>query len=373
MQRSFRAAVLEECGRPLAIRELQIPELGASQVLINVRYSGVCRSQLMEARGMRGDDPWLPHLLGHEGVGTVVETGPGVTKVSPGQVVIIGWIQSSGLTSANPIFMSGDVRINAGAATTFSEMTVVSENRVYAKPEGVSDKAAVLFGCALLTGAGMVLNELPPRETDNIIVMGLGGVGMAAVIGALTAQPAMVIAVDISPEKRALALELGADIALDSWDPEFVDHIRDLTDGGADACFECAGTTATIELALDCVRPAGGTVLFASHPPAGDRIRVDPFHLISGKKLLGSWGGGAKPDSDIPRMAAAIRGRGIDLEVLVSDEYALEEVNQALDDMEAGRTIRPLLGLDELCASDTPDFSAGNGVLMAMGDGRIDQ
>ena len=114
-------------------------------------------------------------------------------------------------------------------------------------------------------------------------------------------------------------------------------------------------------------------MLFASHPPAGDRIRVDPFDLIRGKQLRGSWGGASRPDADVPRIATAIRDRGINLEVLVSAAYTLEDVNRALDDMEAGRTIRPLLGLDELCASDTPDFSAGNGVLMAMGDGRIDQ
>jgi len=343
----FRAAVLEERGRPLVIRELEVPKLQRGQILINLHYSGVCRSQLMEVQGLRGVDPWLPHLLGHEGVGTVVAAGPGVTKVSPGQDAIVGWILSSGLASANPVFKSGDIAINAGASTTFSEMTVVSENRVYVKPDGISDKASVLFGCALLTGTGMVLNELPPRETDSVVVMGLGGVGLAALIGSLTAQPALVIAVDISASKRALALSLGADIALDSSEPDFVEHIRDLTGGGANVCYECSGTTATIELAIDCVKFGGGTVLFASHPPAGDRIRVDPFDLIRGKQLRGSWGGGSQPDIDIPRIVDAVRDKGIDLDVLVGAEYTLEDVNRALDDLELGRDIRPLLALDQ--------------------------
>jgi len=301
----------------------------------------------MEVRGLRGVDPWLPHLLGHEGVGTVVATGPGVTKVTPGQDVVVGWIPSSGLTSANPVFKGGDSTINAGASTTFSEMTVVLENRVYVKPDGISDKASVLFGCALLTGAGMALNELPPQDTDSVIVLGLGGVGLAALIGSLTVQPALVIAVDISPGKRALALSLGADIALDSSEPDFVEHIRDLTGGGANVCFECSGTTATIELAIDCVKFSGGTVLFASHPPAGDRIRVDPFDLIRGKQLRGSWGGGSQPDIDIPRIVDAVRDKGIDLEALVGADYRLEDVNRALDDLELGRNIRPLLALDQ--------------------------
>jgi len=343
----FRAAVLEERGRPLVIRELEVPKLQRGQILINLHYSGVCRSQLMEVQGLRGVDPWLPHLLGHEGVGTVVAAGPGVTRVSPGQDVIVGWIPSSGLASANPVFKSGDIAINAGASTTFSEMTVVSENRVYVKPDGISDKASVLFGCALLTGAGMALNELPPQDTDSVIVLGLDGVGLAALIGSLAVQPALVIAVDISLGKRALALSLGADIALDSSEPDFVEHIRDLTSGGANVCFECSGTTETIELAIDCVKFGGGTVLFASHPPAGDRIRVDPFDLIRGKQLRGSWGGGSQPDIDIPRIVDAVRDKGIDLDVLVGAEYTPEDVNRALDDLELGRDIRPLLALDQ--------------------------
>lgn len=344
---SFRAAVLEECGRPLSIRELQVPKLQLGQVLINLRYSGICRSQLMEVRGLRGVDPWLPHLLGHEGVGTVVAIGPGVTKVAPGQDVIIGWIPSSGLTSSNPVFLSGESTIYAGLATTFSEMTVVSENRVYLKPADISDKVAVLFGCALLTGSGMVLNELPPNKTDRVVVLGLGGVGLAALIATVVMRPQLIIAVDSSSTKRELALTLGADVALDSSDPKFLSRIHELTDGGANSCFEAAGTTETIELALDCVRDKGGTVLFASHPPAGDRVRVDPFDLIRGKILRGSWGGGSRPDFDIPLIAEAISSLGINLEPLLEPEYALDDVNRALEDLESVHAIRPLLVLTE--------------------------
>ncbi len=345
MLKTFRAAVLEECGSPLTIRELYVPKLKTGQVLVRNRHSGVCRSQLMEVRGLRGIDRWLPHLLGHESVGTVVEIGPGVSKVIPGQDVIIGWIPSKGLSSANPIFMSGDCQINAGSATTFSEMTVVSENRVYAKPEGISDKASVLFGCALLTGGGMVLNELPPRETDAVVIMGLGGVGLAALIGVIATRPAKVIAVDISAQKRALALELGADIALDSSDPDFLNHIRDLTKGGAEKCFECAGTTETIELAMDCIKLNGGEMLFASHPPDGDRIRIDPFDLIRGKRLRGSRGGNSHPDRDIPKLASLIHDVGTNLELLVSEGYDLDSVNQALDDLETGKVLRPVISM----------------------------
>lgn len=341
----FLAAVLETCGRPLAQYELQVPGLCHGQVLIDLRYSGVCRSQLMEVRGLRGIDPWLPHLLGHEGVGTVIAIGEGVRKVVPGQDVIVGWIKSSGLASSNPIFMRGSTRINAGSATTFSELTVVSENRVYAKPQGVSDKASVLFGCALLTGAGMVLNELRPKETDKVIVVGLGGVGLAALIGTLAVRPEMVLAVDVSAEKRALAQELGADFVLDPLNSDFHEQLSDLTSGGADICFECAGSASTIEMGFQCLRPDGGILLFASHPPSGEVIKLDPFELIQGKQIRGSRGGGSNPDIDIPRIAAAAQGQGINLEVMLGLEYQLKDVDQALEALEFGRTLRPLLSL----------------------------
>jgi len=262
-----------------------------------------------------------------------------------GQKVIIGWIKSGGIQAANPHFKSGQHVINAGSATTFSELTVVSENRVYAKPEFISDKASVLFGCALLTGSGMVLNELPPQDSDSVLVLGLGGVGMSALVGAICSSPRLLIAADISEPKRKLAIEMGAHAALDPSEPSFLSQLYDLTAGGANKCYESAGSTRTIELAMDCVRFNGGQVLFASHPPAGDRVRIDPFALIQGKQLRGSWGGGSDPDEDIPRLANLVLDHGIHLEKLVSEPYSLLGVNRALDDLEIGSVTRPIIQL----------------------------
>jgi len=262
-----------------------------------------------------------------------------------GQKVIIGWIKSGGIQAANPKFKSGQHVINAGSATTFSELTVVSENRVYAKPEFISDKASVLFGCALLTGSGMVLNEMPPHDSDSVLVLGLGGVGMSALVGAICSSPRLLIAADISEPKRKLAIEMGAHAALDPSEPSFLSQLYDLTAGGANKCYESAGSTRTIELAMDCVRSNGGQVLFASHPPAGDRVRIDPFALIQGKQLRGSWGGGSDPDEDIPRLANLVLDHGIHLEKLVSEPYSLLGVNRALDDLEIGSVTRPIIQL----------------------------
>ena len=167
------AAVLEECGKPLRLLDLEIPKLKRGQVLVKIAYSAICRSQLMEIGGHRGPDRWLPHLLGHEASGTVADVGPEVTKVKPGDDVILTWIKSSGIESETPKYNHNGRTINAGPITTFSTWSIVSENRVVPKPSQLGMDVAVLFGCALATGSGMVLNELKPTATDSVIVLDL--------------------------------------------------------------------------------------------------------------------------------------------------------------------------------------------------------
>ena len=160
--KSIRAAVLTKLGNPLEIIEgIEVPELRPGQVLVKVSYAGVCHSQLMEARGKRGDDPFLPHMLGHEGTGVVVEIGEGVTKVKVSDHVVLGWIKGEGADAGGTKYMAPNGQIiNSGGVTTFSDYTVVSENRLVPLPEGTPDDLGVLYGCALPTGMGIVLNEI---------------------------------------------------------------------------------------------------------------------------------------------------------------------------------------------------------------------
>ena len=343
--RSWRAAVLRETGKDLDTVEIARPTLVSGQVLVSLDYSGVCRSQLMEVRGLRGPDAWLPHLLGHEGVGTVTEVGPDVTKVTVGDRVVVGWIKGEGIESAPPTFctVNGEP-VNAGRVTTFSEYTVVSENRVYLQPEEVDDRAAVLFGCALLTGAGMVLNEACPVAGESVLINGLGGVGLAALI-ATQGLGVEVVAADPDPEKRAHASELGAHHVVDPFAGTLSEQVRQYFPPGVDVAIDAAGTTAGVEAAFDCLLHDGGRLVFASHPPAGERISLDPHDLIKGRTIRGSWGGGCRPDEDIPRLARAIIDAGTNLDFMMPRLYALDEVNQALDDVEARKAIRPVIDL----------------------------
>mgnify|MGYP001568001400 FL=1 len=341
----MKAAVLCELNRPLAVEpDIGIPPLKPGQVLVRVAYSGVCHSQLMEVRGKRGADPYLPHLLGHEGSGYVEDTGPGVSKVQRGDRVILGWIKGRGMEAGGTVYSRGERRINAGGVTTFNEHAVVSENRCVLVPAGVPMDIAVLFGCAIPTGAGIVTNTLCPAPGSSVAVFGLGGVGLSALMATGLYDCAAVIAVDVEDDKLALARDFGASATINARRQDPVAAIYELTGGrGVDCSIEAAGTTASIEQAFRAVRKGGGRCIFASHPPQGESIRLDPYDLICGKRIEGSWGGGCDPDRDVPRFAELYRQGRLPLERLITRRYTLDRINEALDDLETRKVGRPLI------------------------------
>lgn len=345
MIKHTQAAVLEVCGEPLVIKQIEIPDLLPGQVLVEVYYSGVCRSQLMEARGMRGVDPWLPHLLGHEGSGLVLAVGDGVTKVKKGDEVILGWVKGEGMDAPGAKYLCDGKIINSGKVTTFSNHTVVSENRVVIKPAGLSRDEAILFGCALQTGSGMILNEVKPLDGSTVAVLGLGGIGLSALMALRAFKCSQVIAIDVSDEKLSQAINLGATHVLNPLRNEVAEEVLRLTNGGVDHCIESAGTVATIELGFSLIRKGGGKLLFASHPPDADKISLSPFDLICGKEIAGSWGGASMPDRDIPLLYEILRNINAPLKKMITKVYTLDEINEALDDLENGRVFRPLISM----------------------------
>ncbi|KZZ35263.1 hypothetical protein A3757_16065 [Oleiphilus sp. HI0117] len=334
---------------------LKAPTLAKGQVLVKVLYSGVCRSQLMEVRGKRGEDSWLPHLLGHEGSGVVVEIGPGVTKVSPGDAVILSWIKGDGLDAAGAIYSDGIRNINSGPVTTFSNFTVVAENRVVLKPESLDFDTAVLFGCALPTGAGMVLNELTITSKETVAVLGLGGIGLSAVMALVALGVKNIIAIDVSREKLEKVKGWGVRHCINSEHDDVVEKVLALTKGGADFCIEATGHISGIEDGFSMIRKFGGQLLFASHPPDGEKIRLSPHDLISGKQISGSWGGSVMLDRDIPRLHSLFSKVATPLNGLLTKRYDLNQINAALDDLEEGRVFRPLIVMTHQNNSQNPE------------------
>lgn len=335
------AAVLRQCAEPLVLEKLWVPDLDYGQVLLKYDYSGVCRSQLMEVRGFRGEDKWLPHLLGHEGVGQVLEIGPGVTTVSVGEKVVAGWLETSGI-DANPasyVTCSSKEKINSGKVVTFSTHAVVSENRIFPKPAGFCDKLAILLGCALPTGAGMVLNETEPRDQDQILIIGLGGIGLSVLVTLLMKGISNISVIDSNTEKLKLAKNLGAcgELTTDPNDKNLKSCF--------DLCYEASGKTKLIEKGFDLIK-SSGTVIFASHPPSGEVIRLDPHQLIKGKKIFGTWGGSSEPQK-IAEQIDSLQGTKY-LKALLGKEYSLSQVNEALKDLEDGKSLRPIINLSKV-------------------------
>jgi len=296
----------------------------------------------MEVRGDRGEDKFLPHFLGHEGVGTVVEMAKDVDKVSLGDTVVLGWIKGKGLDAGGCQYQQGDRLINSGAVTTFSTFAVVSENRVVKLPENIPEKTAVLLGCALPTGAGIVLNQLKPKTNSSVGVFGLGGIGLSALLAMNHFKPEHIVAFDIEEKKLNLAKELGATHCY-SVDEKGIAQFKQNFPLGLDGIVEAAGKTSTIEAAFSLIKRGGGRCIFASHPPAGETIKLDPFELICGKLIEGSWGGATQPDQDLPIIVDIINKYRLPVEKLLSNEYSLDEINQAIDDLEQRKITRALI------------------------------
>jgi|TARA_B100001750_G_scaffold220387_1_gene208074 S-(hydroxymethyl)glutathione dehydrogenase/alcohol dehydrogenase len=342
----IKAAVLTEIKKPLEIKTLKMHVLEPGQVLVKILFSGVCRSQLMEIKGMRGEDPWLPHLLGHEGSGIVIRTGPGVKKVKAKDAVILTWIKGNGMEGPGAEYDHEGIVIHSGMVTTFSNYSIVSENRLIKKPKNLAFDTAILYGCALPTGAGMVLNELNISAESSVIVIGLGGIGLSAVAMLLSLGVNDLMAIDISDEKLKEVKSWGVSHVINANKPNFKELVNGIMVGGVDYCIESAGKISTIELGFSLIKKRGGKLLFASHPPEGESIALPPHELISGKQIAGSWGGGVMPDKDIPIIYKNIESSNIPISKLLSKPYSLEEINQALGDLENGKVFRPLIKME---------------------------
>ena len=341
----MKAAVLFETGQPLKIVDnIQLPALITGQVQVKILYSGLCHSQLMEVNGGRGEDKYLPHLLGHEGVGVVEAVGDGVTKVQVGDKVVIGWIKGEGQDAPGGKYPHDGYLINSGSATTLCDQTIVAENRVVKLPEGFPDKLAILLGCALPTGLGLVFNELKPETEKTLAIFGLGGIGMSALLAAKLSNPTKLIAVDVSEEKLAIARQLGATHTINANASDPVSAIYDITEGlGVDYSLEAGGTTTTTEQAFESVRDGGGQCVFASHPSNELKIQLEPHAFHRGKSIRGSWGGGSQPDKDIPKFVELYSAGKLALEPLLTKSYTLDEINLALSDLHNKKIVRALI------------------------------
>lgn len=339
------AAVLVELAKPLELVDLEIPALKPGQVLVEIAYSGVCHTQLLEARGRRGPDAFLPHCLGHEAGGTVADVGSAVTKVKPGQRVILSWIKGSGHDVPGTVYDWNGKKVNAGGVTTFSRHAVVAENRLTPVPDDFSLREAALLGCAVPTGLGAVFNTAAPRPGQNLAVFGTGGIGLCAIAAARINGLTPIIAIDVSPARLAVAKQMGATHLIDAATSDPVAELSKLVPGGVDFAIEASGRPDVMRQAMLAVRNQGGAAVVVGNAAQGQMFEIDPKQFNLGKRLLGTWGGDNLPDRDFPRYVRLIRDGLLSLEPLLDRTYSLANINQALDDLESRAVARPLVDM----------------------------
>lgn len=338
MPRTMKAAVLTTLKAPLVIAELKMPEtLAIGQVLVKIHFSGICGSQLGEIDGAKGEDKFLPHLLGHEASGTVLDIGAGVRHVKPGDKVVLHWRKGLGIESETPHFTWGGRKVNAGWVTTFNEYAIVSENRVTAIPGDSDLEVAALLGCAVTTGFGVIENNAKVRMGESVVVFGAGGIGLNIVQAAALVSAYPIIAVDLYDNKLELARQMGATHVINSATTDARKAILDITGAaGVDAFIDNTGQPAIIEMGYQITKPQGRVTLVGV-PRKGNSINIYSLPLHFGKVLSGSHGGEAIPQTDIPRYHRLFRAGRIKLRELVTDCFSLEQINDAIAGMRNGK------------------------------------
>ncbi len=345
MPETMRAAILERSHAPLVVDDVQLPDsLTYGQVRVRLEMAAICGSQLGEIAAQKGPDPWLPHLLGHEGTGHVEAVGDGVTRVSVGDRVVLHWRPAPGLQGPSPVYRWRDATLNAGPVTTFNQLAVVAETRVTPLPSHVPAETGCLLGCALTTGIGVVTRDANLLPGESLVVLGAGSVGQCVVQGAKLVAGTPIVAVDVHANKLALAEQHGAHhtvVADEDWE----ERVRTFVgSSGADVVVETTGVPDVIEAATRLTSARGRTVLVGVPPSeTPPRIATLPYHFD--KRLVGSHGGGTRPE--IPRYVKLIDEGRLNPDKLVDARYPLDAINDALDSLRQGGCTKAIVRMPE--------------------------
>ncbi len=372
-----RAAVLHEMelGRPydrtnpLKIEEVELDPPGFREVVVKIKAAGLCHSDLSVIDGNRPRP--LPMALGHEAAGEVVEVGEGVSNLQVGDHVVFAFLPSCGhcpncqegraalcepgaQANGEGVLLGGHKRIHKGddyyyhhlGVSGFAEYAVASiDSLVKIDPEIPFDIAA-LFGCAVMTGVGAVVNTAQLKFGDSVLVVGLGGVGLSAILGAKAAGAKKIIAADLLPSKREAALAMGAHHAIDSSDPKALQELRDLTGGGVDVAVEFAGAVPALDFAFQAAK-RGGTAVTAALPHPDARLQLSPVTLVGQEKALrGSYLGSCVPSRDIPAYIELYKTGRLAVDQLISHKMKLEDINLGFERLAAGEAIRQVVLFD---------------------------
>ena len=335
----MKAAILMAQNEKLLVDDIQLPSsLKVGQVLVKLLFSGICGSQLGEIDGAKGEDKYIPHLLGHEGSGFVQEIGPGVKTVKKGDSVVLHWKKGEGIESEPPKYIWKGKEINAGYVTTFNTQAVISENRCTAIPDNFPKEEAALFGCAVTTGFGVVENNSKLKIGESVVIFGAGGVGLNIIQASKLVSAWPIIAVDIHQNRLDLAKKLGATHIINSHDEIAFEKIKNiLGERKLDVFIDNTGLPEIIQEGYEIVNKNGRVVLVGV-PKLGSNINIFSLPLHFGKSISGSFGGECNPAKDIPRYLELVRNGVLSLDGLISKRFKLDDVNEAIEEMRKGKT-----------------------------------
>jgi S-(hydroxymethyl)glutathione dehydrogenase/alcohol dehydrogenase len=366
-----RAAVAHEAGKPLSIETVQLEGPRAGEVLIEIKATGICHT---DAYTLSGADPEgiFPSVLGHEGAGVVAEVGPDVKSLKPGDHVIPLYVpecrnceyctsgktnlcQAVRSTQGRGLMPDESSRFSLGnemlyhymGTSTFAQYTVVPEIAVAKIREDAPFDKVCYIGCGVTTGIGAVINTAKVEAGANVVVFGLGGIGLNVVQGARMVGADKIIGVDINPARRELAEKFGMTHFVNPKEVggDLVAYLVDLTGGGADYTFECIGNVELMRQALECCHKGWGESVIIGVAGAGQEIATRPFQLVTGRVWRGTAFGGAKGRTDVPKIVDWYMEGKINIDDLITHKMPLEEINTAFDLMHEGKSIRSVVEL----------------------------
>jgi S-(hydroxymethyl)glutathione dehydrogenase/alcohol dehydrogenase len=364
-----KAAVALEAGKPLSIETVQLEGPKEGEVMVEIKATGVCHT---DAYTLSGDDPegLFPAILGHEGAGIVVEVGPGVKSVKPGDHVIplytpecrnceyclsqktnlcqaIRGTQGKGLMpdGSSRFSLNGSMIHHYMGTSTFANYTVLPEIAVAKIREDAPFDKVCYIGCGVTTGVGAVINTAKVEPGANVVVFGLGGIGLNVIQGARMVGANMIVGVDLNPKKKALAEKLGMTHFVNPSEVEgdLVSYLVELTKGGADYSFECIGNVKVMRQALECCHKGWGESIIIGVAGAGQEISTRPFQLVTGRVWRGSAFGGARGRTDVPKIVDWYMDGKINIDDLVTNVMPISQINEAFDLMHKGEAIRTVL------------------------------
>ena len=364
-----RAAVALKAGQPLEIATVNLEGPKQGEVMVEVKATGICHTDEFT---LSGADPegLFPAILGHEGAGVVVEVGPGVESVKPGDHVIplytpecrsceyctsgkTNLCQAIRETQGQGVMPDGTSRFSAGGETiyhymgtsTFANYTVLPEIAVAKIREDAPFDKVCYIGCGVTTGLGAVMNTAKVQPGDNVVVFGLGGIGLNVIQGARIAGADMIIGVDINPAKRALAERFGMTHFVDPSEvgADLVAFLVSLTNGGADYSFECIGNVDVMRQALECCHKGWGESIIIGVAGAGQEIATRPFQLVTGRVWRGTAFGGARGRTDVPKIVDWYMDGKVNIDELITHTMPLDQINDAFDLMHSGESIRSVV------------------------------